>query len=81
MVEKMLTSVGAKKGDPWCGAIQGYVFKVNDLEIPKYAARAAAWFDEKHTIPNNKAIEGDLGSLYYRKLNVLFIIVILFLKS
>ena len=68
MVEKILASVGAKKGDPWCGAFQGFVFKVNGFEIPRYAARAAAWFDEEHLIENKDAIAGDLGSLYYRKL-------------
>jgi len=68
MVEKILSSVGAKKGDPWCGAFQGYVFIVNGLKIPQYAARASAWFDEKHIIPNKDAVTGDLGSIYYRKL-------------
>ncbi|MBN2774706.1 MAG: C40 family peptidase [Prolixibacteraceae bacterium] len=67
MVEKMLQSAGAKKGDPWCGAFQAYVFKVNGLKIPQYAARASAWFDKKHIIPNNNAVAGDLGSIYYRK--------------
>lgn len=67
-VEKVLKSVGAKKGDPWCGAFQGFVFLQCGLRIPKYAARAAAWFDQEHTIPNKDAIPGDLASFYYQRL-------------
>ena len=68
LVEKFLMAVGARKGDPWCGAFVGYSFVVNELDVPKYPARAAAWFDKNHVIPNEQAVEGDLFSLYYRKL-------------
>lgn len=67
-VEKMQKAVGAKKHDPWCGAIQGFVFLQCGLQIPKYAARAAAWFDAEHSIPNREAIPGDLAGFYYKSL-------------
>jgi len=69
-VEKFIGSTGLNpKGQyPWCAAFITYVFKVNNLDVPKYPARAASWFNEAHLIPNEKAIQGDLGSLYYRKL-------------
>ena len=44
------------------------MFKANGLAVPKYPARAAAWFDKEHIIPNNDAIQGDLGSFYYTSL-------------
>jgi hypothetical protein len=69
-VEMFIESTGLnpKGGYDWCAAFITYGFKVNDLPVPKYPARAASWFDEEHTIPNEQAIEGDLASFYYKKL-------------
>lgn len=69
-VEMFIESTGLNgKGQyPWCAAFITYVFKVNGLEVPKGSAAARNWFDKAHTIPNEKAIEGDLGSLYYNNL-------------
>lgn len=57
-----------KAGHPWCGAFIGYGFLANNLNVPKYPARAAAWFDKEHTIPSSEAIKADLASLYYKRL-------------
>jgi hypothetical protein len=62
------TGLNPKGGYAWCAAFITYGFKVNSLSVPKYPARAASWFDSKHTISNRKAIQGDVGSLYYKKL-------------
>ena len=69
-VEKFIESTGLNPQGkyPWCAAYITYGFKVNGLEAPKYPARASSWFDSEHLIPNEKAKEGDLGSLYYQKL-------------
>lgn len=62
------TGLNPKGGYPWCAAFISYTFQANGLEVPKYSARAAAWFDKEHLIANKKAVEGDLGSLYYARL-------------
>lgn len=69
-VEMFIASTGLnpKGGYPWCAAFISYIFQANGLEVPKYSAQAAAWFDEKHVIPNEKAVSADLYSLYYRNL-------------
>jgi hypothetical protein len=69
-VEMFIESTGLDpKGKyAWCGGFITYGFKVNGLEVPKYPARAASWFDEEHIIPNEQAIEGDLASFYYKRL-------------
>lgn len=69
-VEMFIASTGLdpKGGYPWCAAFVTYCFKVNGLCVPKYPARAASWFDEKHLMESQGAIAGDLGSIYYRKL-------------
>jgi len=67
-VEKMQESVGARVGDPWCGCFQGFAFIQNGLKVPKYAARAAAWFVEPYLIQKEEAQKGDVASLYYLKL-------------
>jgi len=69
-VEMFIASTGLnpKGGYAWCAAFISYVFQANSLSVPKYSARAAAWFDEDHIIPNRDAIAGDLGSLYYARL-------------
>jgi len=69
-VEKFIASTGLnpKGGYAWCAAFITYTFKSNNLQVPKYPARAAAWFDKEHIIKNENAIPGDLGSLYYRNL-------------
>ena len=69
-VEMFIASTGldAKGRYPWCAAFIAYTFQANDLKVPRYSARAAAWFDEKHTISNSEAVPGDLGSLYYARL-------------
>jgi hypothetical protein len=69
-VEMFIESTGLNpKGNyPWCAAFISYVFQANKLSVPKYSARAAIWFDEKHTIPNRDAIKADLASLYYNRL-------------
>jgi hypothetical protein len=72
IVEKFIASTGLNpKGKyAWCAAYITYAFKENGLDVPKYPARARSWFeDDLHNIPNDKAIEGDLGSLYYNNLN------------
>jgi hypothetical protein len=63
-VVRMLESVGSSQGQPWCGAFQGFIQLQCGLPIPTVAARAAAWFTGPHLVPNLKAREGDLGSLY-----------------
>lgn len=69
-VEMFIASTGLnpKGGYAWCAAFISYVFQANSLSVPKYSARAAAWFDKDHAIPNKDAIAGDLGSLYYARL-------------
>lgn len=69
-VEKFIAATGLNpKGQyPWCAAFISYTFQANSLDVPKYSARAAAWFDENHIIADRKAIAGDLYSLYYRNL-------------
>lgn len=70
VVEKFIASTGLNpKGKyPWCAAFIAYVFQANSLTVPKYSARAAAWFDKEHLIPNEEAIAGDLFSIYYSRL-------------
>ena len=70
LVEMFIQSTGLNsKGQyPWCAAFITYTFKANDLSVPKYPARASSWFDKEHSIKNEEAIAGDLGSLYYKNL-------------
>jgi hypothetical protein len=69
-VEMFIASTGLDpKGQyPWCAALISYTFQANGLAVPKYSARAATWFSPEKVIPDKEAIEGDLFSLYYRKL-------------
>jgi hypothetical protein len=69
-VEMFIASTGLdpKAGHPWCAAFISYIFQANSLSVPRYSARAAAWFDEDHIISNKNAIKADLGSLYYARL-------------